>query len=138
MVIDGQLSFLGGLDLCDHRWDDRSHHDPNPLRVSRGEPHRPFHDVQSYAVSTGIGAKLTELFEARWRAAGGQPLQLGEPTSSFMDYEPANATPLAAKNVALSRVDPFGMPEGGAGTRVRSASAFLCLECGRGRTRAQR
>ena len=23
-VIDGQLAFLGGLDLCDHRWDDRA------------------------------------------------------------------------------------------------------------------
>jgi len=46
VVIDGELSFLGGLDLCDHRWDDRRHCDPNPLRVSRGEPHKPFHDVQ--------------------------------------------------------------------------------------------
>ncbi len=42
VVVDGELSFLGGLDLCDHRWDDRSHTNKNPLRVSRGEPHKPF------------------------------------------------------------------------------------------------
>lgn len=117
VVVDGQLSFLGGLDLCDHRWDDRKHHDPNPLRVSRGAPHRPFHDVQAYVASTGIGAKLTELFQARWRATGGGPLQLAEPTGSLGDYEPAAATPLAARRVALSRVDPFGMPEGVPGCR---------------------
>ncbi|RYZ06170.1 MAG: hypothetical protein EOO73_17340 [Myxococcales bacterium] len=80
--------------------------------MSRGAPHRPFHDVQSYITSAGIGAKLTELFAARWRAAGGAPLELAEPVGSLAGYEPAAATPLAARRVALSRVDPFGMPEG--------------------------
>src|SRR5688572_27887049 len=76
VVIDGQLAFLGGLDLCDHRWDDRSHKDPNPLRVSRGAPHQPFHDVQAYLVGHEACATLTELFENRWRAAGGDELTL--------------------------------------------------------------
>jgi len=113
VVVDGSLSFLGGLDLCDHRWDDRHHRVPNPLRVSRGEPHGPFHDVQAYLVSSQVGARLGELFRARWLAAGGEPFQLPAPTSSFDDYVPTGATPLATERVALSRVDPFGMPEGG-------------------------
>jgi phospholipase D1/2 len=118
VVIDGQLSFLGGLDLCDHRWDDRSHHDPNPLRVSRGAPHRPFHDVQAYVASTELGARLTELFGARWRAAGGEPLELTQPPPGpLSSYQPARATPLASRRVALSRVDPFGAPDGAANCR---------------------
>ncbi len=112
VVIDGQFSFLGGLDLCDHRWDDRSHHDPNPLRVSRGAPHRPFHDVQAYAASPDLGARLTQLFAARWQSAGGEPLLLDSPTGSFVQYQPPAATPLAAGRVALSRVDPKGAPDG--------------------------
>jgi phospholipase D1/2 len=113
VVVDGQLSFLGGLDLCDHRWDDRHHRVPNPLRVSRGAPHRPFHDVQAYAVGADLGARLVELFVARWQAAGGEPLQLAPPSGSFEGYVPPGATPLEAKQVSLSRVDPLGMPEGG-------------------------
>ena len=111
VVVDGQLSFLGGLDLCDHRWDDRHHRVPNPLRVSRGAPHGPFHDVQAYLVSDGVGKSFLELFRARWLAAGGEPFELAAPTGSFDDFAPVGATPLEAERVALSRVDPFGMPE---------------------------
>lgn len=112
VVIDGHLSFLGGLDLCDHRWDDRRHCVPNPLRVSRGEPHRPFHDVQAYIASSELGARLCSLFGARWLAAGGGVLELESSPSRFLDYEPIKATPLATDRVALSRVDPFGAPNG--------------------------
>lgn len=111
VVVDGQLSFLGGLDLCDHRWDDRNHRVPNPLRVSRGAPHGPFHDVQAYLVSEGVGRRLLELFRARWLAAGGEPFEVAAPSGSFSDYAPAGATTLDAEQVVLSRVDPFGMPE---------------------------
>jgi phosphatidylserine/phosphatidylglycerophosphate/cardiolipin synthase-like enzyme len=113
VVVDGQLSFLGGLDLCDHRWDDRRHRVPNPLRVSRGAPHRPFHDVQAYLVGTEVGTSLVDLFGARWVAAGGEALLLSAPSGSFDDYLPAGATPLETERVALSRVDPFGQPEAG-------------------------
>ncbi|HEY6724892.1 MAG TPA: phospholipase D-like domain-containing protein [Polyangiaceae bacterium] len=110
VVIDGTLAFLGGLDLCDHRWDDRCHKDPNPLRLSRGEPHKPFHDVQAYIVGTEVAAKLNELFTCRWEAAGGEPLVLPEPGPELERYEPAGAVPLAASRVALSRTDPRGSP----------------------------
>jgi phosphatidylserine/phosphatidylglycerophosphate/cardiolipin synthase-like enzyme len=110
VVIDGQLSFLGGLDLCDHRWDDRSHRDANPLRISRGEPHKPFHDVQAYFVGSEIAENLAQLFACRWEAAGGKPISLETVGTSFSGYRPEGAVELAAERVALSRTDPHGSP----------------------------
>jgi phospholipase D1/2 len=117
VVIDGWLSFLGGLDLCDHRWDDRKHHDPNPLRVSRGAPHKPFHDVQAYLVGNEVAAELAQLFVCRWQAAGGDPIVLPESLPGVASYEPRGAVALAATEVALSRTDPFGAPTGAEGCR---------------------
>jgi phosphatidylserine/phosphatidylglycerophosphate/cardiolipin synthase-like enzyme len=138
VVIDGQLAFLGGLDLCDHRWDDREHRVPNPLRVSRGEPHQPFHDVQAYLVGAEPAAKLTELFVARWLAAGGAPLQLSDTSAeTWDDFNPHGAVPLAATRVALSRVDPFGAPNGARDCRevflltlaaIRAAERLIYVE----------
>lgn len=116
VVIDGRLAFLGGLDLCDHRWDDRHHRIPNPLRVSRGEPHQPFHDVQAYVVGEALAARMVELFSARWLAAGGVPLTLPAAPPPW-DFEPEGAVPLATARVALSRVDPNGAPGGPSGCR---------------------
>jgi phosphatidylserine/phosphatidylglycerophosphate/cardiolipin synthase-like enzyme len=141
-VLDGQLSFLGGLDLCDHRWDDRTHKDPNPLRVSRGEPHQPFHDVQAYLLGGEVGQQLTALFARRWQAAGGPPLELPEldavaAAQAFASFAPPGAVPLAAEQVALSRTDPFGAPDGPAECReiaelyrsaIRSAERLIYLE----------
>ena len=45
VVVDDKLSFLGGLDLCDHRWDTTQHKNKNPLRVSRGEPVKAAQDL---------------------------------------------------------------------------------------------
>ncbi|WP_437968004.1 phospholipase D-like domain-containing protein [Sorangium sp. So ce260] len=111
-VIDGELSFLGGLDLCNDRWDTRSHLEKNPLRLSRGEPHKPFHDVQAYLQGPEVSGSLAELFTARWSAAGGEPIELPEPTGATFDgdFAPEDAVPLASGTVALSRTDPRGAP----------------------------
>ncbi len=119
VVIDGQLSFLGGLDLCDHRWDDRRHTLPNPLRISRGEPHQPFHDVQAYLVGERVALQLSDLFRQRWLAAGGEPITLPPPeprdsSTRFNDFAPHGAVPLVASEVTLSRTDPYGAPNGAA------------------------
>lgn len=110
VVIDGELSFLGGLDLCDHRWDDRRHCDPNALRVSRGEPHKPFHDVQAYLLGSEVGSELAALFASRWRAAGGEALGLPAVGEASADFVPEGSLPLAARRLALSRTDPHGLP----------------------------
>ena len=33
-VVDGTIAFLGGLDLCSGRWDDREHCSSNPKRIN--------------------------------------------------------------------------------------------------------
>jgi phospholipase D1/2 len=112
VVIDGRLSFLGGLDLCDQRWDERSHKDPNPLRDSRGEPHKPFHDVQAYLLGNEVSAELAKLFDHRWQAAGGLPLGLPQLPPAATAYEPEDAVVLNVSHVSLSRTDIFGSPTG--------------------------
>jgi phospholipase D1/2 len=112
VVIDGRISFLGGLDLCDQRWDERSHKDPNPLRDSRGEPHKPFHDVQAYVAGNEVSAELVKLFGCRWQAAGGEALDLKPLPAAAEPYEPRDAVVLDAGKVSLSRTDIFGSPTG--------------------------
>jgi phospholipase D1/2 len=112
VVIDGRLSFLGGLDICDQRWDERSHKDPNPLRDSRGEPHKPFHDVQAYLFGNEVSAELAKLFEHRWLAAGGESLDLRQVPTAAAGYQPEDAVVLNASHVSLSRTDTFGSPTG--------------------------
>jgi phospholipase D1/2 len=115
VVIDGVRSFLGGIDLCDHRWDRRKHADRDELRTSRGQPHQPFHDAQVYLAGAEVGAALGRLFMSRWEAAQGEPLGLdldAPPGGSRSPWSPRDALPLATDRVALSRTDPNGAPFG--------------------------
>jgi phospholipase D1/2 len=112
-VIDGALSFLGGLDLCEDRWDDRCHREQEPLRQSRGQPHKPFHDIQVFARGRALASALEELFLARWLGTGGPPItlpELSEPAAAR--HRVGSHLPLAAENAGLSRTDPFGAPGG--------------------------
>ena len=65
-MIDGDLAFLGGIDLCESRWDDRRHLARNPPRISRGRPQKPYHDVQAYFAGPAVAGTLTDLFRERW------------------------------------------------------------------------
>lgn len=126
-IIDGQLSFLGGLDLCDSRWDNRRHLDEQPLRASRGERHKPFHDVQTYLVGREVGRSLTELFTCRWKIAGGDPFDAPLDVPFHFDaYAPSGAVPIPASRVALSRTDPKGSPcpDGAEPTACREVGNF--------------
>jgi phospholipase D1/2 len=114
-VIDGQLSFLGGLDLCDHRWDDRQHLDENPLRTSRGgEPHKPFHDVQVWLEGRDVAQRLTELFVCRWQLASGsdEKIVIATPPKAKATtiVRPTEGIEIPTAHVALSRTDPQGSP----------------------------
>ena len=70
VVIDGWLSFLGGIDLCESRWDDRRHLVKNPARVSRGRPQKPYHDVQAYFSGREMAGVLSDLFCRALEALG--------------------------------------------------------------------
>jgi phospholipase D1/2 len=117
-VIDQRVSFLGGLDLCEHRWDERSHKNVNPLRISRGEPHRPFHDIQVYLRGPEIAGSISELFLSRWERSGGEPIALqparaaGDRRAPAADGDPQGLLPIESSVVALGRTDPYGAPDG--------------------------
>jgi phosphatidylserine/phosphatidylglycerophosphate/cardiolipin synthase-like enzyme len=47
VVVDDRIAFVGGLDLCSHRWDTPEHRAADSHRVDpSGKPYAPFHDVQ--------------------------------------------------------------------------------------------
>jgi phosphatidylserine/phosphatidylglycerophosphate/cardiolipin synthase-like enzyme len=102
VLIDGQVAFTGGMDICDCRWDDRSHPACSTLRCDTGrDPHGPYHDVQ--AVLTGpVVERLAELFEARWFNSGGGELRLPAPVSRD-DVDVMATLPMPPGPVALSR-----------------------------------
>lgn len=125
-VIDGQLAFAGGLDLCDERWDDRSHLPSNPLRVNAaGESCRPNHEVQA-AVQGEAALALQALFSERWQRAMGEQLALPAlrpgPLSQLdlTTLDASGILPLRAERVAIARTMPVEM---GA---VREVQVLLC------------
>jgi phospholipase D1/2 len=74
VVIDGDLAFIGGLDITKSRWDSREHAADDPRRVNTdGEPYRPFHDVQAI-VSGEVARQLRQLAAFRWKNATGNTL----------------------------------------------------------------
>lgn len=104
VVIDGNVSFVGGIDLCASRWDERDHRTDNPLRInSDGSSYRTFHDVQSYHVGP-VAQELAELFRQRWQIVCGDCLDLAAPDHCrALVFEPS--APLAAQRVAISRTE---------------------------------
>jgi phosphatidylserine/phosphatidylglycerophosphate/cardiolipin synthase-like enzyme len=105
VVIDGALGFVGGIDLCASRWDERDHRPDNLLRVnSDGSSYRAFHDLQSYHVGP-VAQRLAELFEQRWQIVCGDCLDLAAPDRCPrpLAFEPSVA--LDAQQVAISRTE---------------------------------
>jgi phospholipase D1/2 len=85
VVIDGEVAFAGGIDFASARWDDCAHCVQNPLRVERGEPQKPYHDLMAF-VAGEAAAELERLFEQRWFAATGEALAL--PTRGKAAHQP--------------------------------------------------
>ena len=107
IVIDGSHAFLGGMDVCDSRWDDRRHRGANQLRYSRGRLVKPYHDVQAYLAGREATATLEDLFEERWICAGGKPLELpADPGAGATVTRPRGLLPFGPTRVAFSRTYP--------------------------------
>jgi phospholipase D1/2 len=104
VVIDGGLAFLGGMDVCEARWDDRRHLADNPLRLSHGRPQKPYHDVQAWLAGRETARALEDLFSERWRRAGGPPLELR--SAGRHEVPLRGSLPIGGATVALSRTDP--------------------------------
>lgn len=102
VLIDGQVAFTGGMDICDCRWDSRDHPACSKLRCDTGrDPHGPYHDVQAVVTGPVVG-KLAELFEARWFNSGGGALALPSAVSRD-DVDVVATVPLPPGPVAISR-----------------------------------
>lgn len=122
VVIDGQVAFVGGLDLTTlmgDRWD-TSHH---PLREGPN-----WHDVQVQIQGEAV-ADVEVNFRQRWGAAvGGPPLPHQEPT-----VQPAWQTPVQIVRTLHQRTYPFA-PDGIQGIRhayhevIRRAKRLIYLE----------
>jgi len=118
VVVDGAVGFLGGIDICDARWDECDHREHNPQRVNlAGEPCKPYHDVQ--AALTGDAVRpLVDVFVGRWQRATGDRLYLSpaspEAQSRFDLSRLSNghAQPIGCSRVAFSRTqqDPRAKP----------------------------
>lgn len=102
VVVDGELAFLGGLDICSERWDERDHRLDNPERKNpAGKPYEPYHDTQS--CHTGpMARQLAEVFKVRWKNSGGPKLDLPEPEGKT-DRKGFFTIPISAREVAISR-----------------------------------
>lgn len=125
-VIDGVTAFAGGLDICEERWDDRTHTQAQPLRINAaGVIVRPNHEVQA-SVQGQAAAALLQQFRERWLTALGEKLEL-EPdpkspaaTLDLTSVDPGAILPLAAETVAIARTLPAG-----AAPPVREVSAAI-------------
>jgi phosphatidylserine/phosphatidylglycerophosphate/cardiolipin synthase-like enzyme len=102
VIMDGSLAFVGGMDICSNRWDDRYHLNENPERLDvNGNPYGSYHDIQSYHTGPVV-QELLELFAERWLDAGADDLSL--PMCEIpLRLDSPGAIPLPAKQVAVSR-----------------------------------
>ncbi|KYG63900.1 hypothetical protein AZI86_13870 [Bdellovibrio bacteriovorus] len=70
ILIDDQLVFTGGMDLARQRWDERSHHPEDPLRMDANGSYGPFHDVQ-IMMDGPIVKSFSEIVRVRWKSSTG-------------------------------------------------------------------
>lgn len=110
-VVDGKIAFVGGIDICSNRWDDRRHLKDNTERTDlEGSIYGAYHDIQSYATGPVVRV-LSDLFTRRWLDSGGEALKLPAARSQI-PLEAAQAFPLPTHRVAVSRtqarVDSIG------------------------------
>jgi phosphatidylserine/phosphatidylglycerophosphate/cardiolipin synthase-like enzyme len=135
-LIDDEIAFVGGLDICDSRWDTRAHapHDERRIDVS-GEPYRPFHDLQ-LALRGEVVADVRRIFEELWSSVSKLPVTAGQP----WDEKPSlrklaeDGLFVRAREVMLSRTiyreDEAGVTEVEAllTQAIASAESFIYIE----------
>lgn len=102
VIIDGRIAFVGGMDICASRWDDRYHEMENPDRVDLdGTPYGCYHDIQTYHTGPVVQV-LIELFTRRWFDSGADPLTL-PPAAAELPFRDPHAFVIPASRVAVSR-----------------------------------
>ena len=105
-VIDDQIAFVGGLDICDSRWDDRLHLARRPERLDvSGKPYKPFHDLQLSLTGPAVG-NIRSIFSRYYQDVHGQPFV--DPPFERVDAGPferlvAMGLPIPVDRIVLSR-----------------------------------
>jgi phosphatidylserine/phosphatidylglycerophosphate/cardiolipin synthase-like enzyme len=103
-IIDRAIAFLGGMDLCSARWDDRAH---EARKHIRDRLRRPYHDVSAYVTGEAVDV-LRGWFTQRWELATGEPLELREPPRTTVQVR--SSFDVEAPHVGLARTWP-AMPK---------------------------
>jgi phospholipase D1/2 len=106
VVVDRAVAFLGGMDLCASRWDDRTHAavDERRQRYAPSVGHYgPYHDVQGYVTGDAVDV-LREWFAERWRRGACEDLVLPPVARTELTFTPSLA--IAVPEVGLVRTLP--------------------------------
>lgn len=103
VCIDGSVAFIGGMDICSSRWDDRHHLNENPKRRNTdGKPYEPYHDIQA-CVTGEIADEAARVFAERWKTCTGEDLELPSPSPRATEFAPPGCIEIEAAAAALSR-----------------------------------
>lgn len=90
VIVDRSIAFLGGMDICTSRWDDREHRASDERRTTRGRPYPPHHDVHAFVTGDAVDA-LRTWFSCRWHLATGDQLPARELPRDQIRVEPTVA-----------------------------------------------
>ncbi|HEX2493705.1 MAG TPA: phospholipase D-like domain-containing protein, partial [Steroidobacter sp.] len=122
VVVDDRVAFCGGIDLTGRRWDTCDHSPNNALRVARGVPYPPFHDL-AMAVEGDAARALGELARMRWRSATHHALEppahryglfgRGARRAAASRWPESVEADVADVEVAVSRTEPATNCSGG-------------------------
>jgi phospholipase D1/2 len=102
IAVDRSIAFVGGMDVCASRWDDREHLADQPLRCSRKRPYAPYHDVQAFVTGDAVDV-LRGWFAERWQLATHSELPIEAPQHRV---EIDSTLDVQAPTVGLSRTWP--------------------------------
>lgn len=109
-VIDRSVAFLGGMDICSGRWDDRSHNAENRERVNPdGRGYVPYHDTQAYVTGPLVN-DLAAIFAARWRDSTGTEIAPDGPDDGFILPAGSRGMEIPASRAALSLTQAQTLP----------------------------
>jgi phospholipase D1/2 len=103
IAIDRALAFVGGMDLCTSRWDDREHCATKKERCTHGRPDQPYHDVQAYITGEAVDT-LRRWFVRRWELATGEAIEPPDAPRAELAFDPTFA--VHAPRIGLARTWP--------------------------------
>ena len=103
VAVDRSIVFVGGMDVCTSRWDDREHRAVDPRRTSRNRPYPPHHDVHTFLTGEAVDV-MRDWFACRWRMATGEELPARALPREEIAIEPT--LEMEAPRVGLSHTWP--------------------------------